>query len=187
MKDTPPLSKEQRLEELKAQLKKLYGELAKAEKSAVADEVITVRLNESKAHFQRVRNSDGPDIGIGDFFILLDITAVRETVYIPSSVASGKKPTGFVYQIEGTAEGTISTTKISCKGEGVTQIKLGTLLYSKVPKGVTATFRIEIEIRGRLGKEYKIIISRIHYKRDPSDARYQKYVPEIKSKVLKFN
>jgi hypothetical protein len=149
------------------------------------DASIKVSVLKKQGRFKRIRVS-GPDQGIGEFFLLLDITAVKEAVYIPLSIASGKKPTGFIYQIEGTSEGTISTTNISCKGDGVTQITLGTILYCKIPVGKTATFRILVEMRGKAGKEYKIVINRINYKYNPSDARYQKFMEEISTNTLKF-
>ncbi len=147
---------------------------------------LKVRVQKSQARFKRIRDPKGPDSGVGEFFLLLDITALEETVCIPISIASGKKPTGFVYQIEGTAEGSISTTDISCKGDGVTQITLGTILYAKIPKGKTATFRILVEMRGKVGKSYTIAINRINYKFDPSDARYEKYQNEIRTKAFAF-
>ncbi len=133
-----------------------------------------------------MRVPEGRDIGAGEFFLLVDITAVSEAIYIPLSIASGKKPTGFVYQIEGTGEGIISTTTISVKGDGVTQVTLGTILYAKIPAGKTATFRILVEMRGQLGKAYSIVINRIQYKFDANEARYQKTPQEIKTKTLKF-
>jgi hypothetical protein len=152
--------------------------------SASAD-VFKIRVKKSQARFKRVRNPDGPDVGIGTFFLLLDITAA-ETIYIPTSIASGKKPTGFVYQIEGTGEGDISTTNISCKGAGVTQVTLGTIVYTKVPKGTTATFRILIEMKGAVGKAYRIVIHRINYKHNAADARYQKFETDIATNMVKF-
>lgn len=151
------------------------------------NESIKVRLEKTQGHFKRVRNPKGADSGIGEFLFLITITAVEETVYIPLSVASGKKPTGFVYQIEGTAEGSIVTTDITAKGKGVTQITLGTILYLKIPKGVTATFRLLVTMEGKAEKSYKIVINEINYKHDPSDARYKKYLEDISSKTLKFH
>lgn len=151
-----------------------------------SDMPIHIKINKRQARFKRVRNPGGPDTGIGEFFLLIDITAVEETVYIPLSIASSKKPTGFVYHIEGTGEGTITTTNISCSGQGVTQITLGTLLYAKIPKGKAATFRILIEMRGKVGKVYGVVIHRIHYKQDPADARYQKIVQDIRTNTVAF-
>ncbi len=154
---------------------------------SMADRSITVRVAKSQARFKRIRDPHGPDRGTGEFFLLVDVMAPQETVYIPVSIASGKKPTGFVYQIEGTAAGEIVTTDISCSGAGVTQVTSGTILYAKIPKGKTASFRILVEMRGKVGKEYAIIIDRINYKFDPSAARYERFLQETKSKTLKFN
>ena len=148
---------------------------------------LVVDLKESKRNFRRIDRPEGPDQVLGSFSFIVDITAATGDVYIPLSIASGKKPTGFVYQIEGTAEGEIVTTDISCRGDGVTQITLGTLLYCKIPSGMTATFRIRIEIRGKVGKSYRVVIHQLHYKHDPSEARYQKSSQEISTKMLKFS
>lgn len=147
---------------------------------------ISVRVGKSQARFKRIRGP-GPDAGIGEFFFLIDITALEEAVYVPLSIASGKKPTGFVYQIEGTAKGEIMTTDISVGGTGVTQVTLGTILYAKVPKGKTAIFRILVEMRGRAGGTYGVVVNRIHYKATPSDARYMKFSEELRSKSIKFS
>ena len=157
----------------------------KAAKPQVAEAGIQVKVQKKEARFKRIR-VPGPDAGIGEFFLLIDITAAGGDVYIPISIASGKKPTGFVYQIEGTKEGTISTTSISCKGVGVTQITLGTILYCKIPAGKTASFRILIEMKGKVGSEYGVAINRINYKRDPSDARYKQFLELLPGKYLKF-
>lgn len=149
-------------------------------------EPLKVRVGKSQGRFKRVRNADAPDFGIGEFFLLVDVTALDKTVYLPISIASGKKTTGFVYQIEGTATGTLVTTDISCKGAGITQVTLGTILYAKITKGATATFRILVEIKGKVGKEYRIVLSRIHYKYNTSDARYERYLNEVSSRTLKF-
>lgn len=124
--------------------------------------------------------------GQGQFDLSLDVTCLQEAVYIPLSLASGKKSTGFIYQIEGTAEGAISTADIVCHGEGVTQITLGTLRYVKIPTGKTADFRFTFLIEGDYGKEYKIVINRINYKLDPRDARYKKFDVAFETKTLEF-
>jgi hypothetical protein len=149
-------------------------------------DALKVRIQKSQARYTRVRDPKGPDAGIGEFFLLLDITAVHKTLYIPISIASGKKPTGFIYHIEGTAAGAISTTDISCSGAGVQQITLGTIRYAKIPAGKTATFRIQVEMAGKVGKAYSIVINTINYKFDPSDARYAKYQEPIASKTATF-
>jgi hypothetical protein len=129
----------------------------------------------------------GDDIGTGMFMLLLDITALNRDVFIPVSVASGKKPAGFVYEIEGTKEGTLSTTSIKCEGEDISQITLGTIVYCKISATKTGTFRIVVETQGKLGGEYKVVINRIDYKYDPSDARYMKLVSDFSSETAKFS
>ena len=165
---------------------KTSSSVTKSEKPPTSDEFLRFKIQKSQARFERIRNPSGSDTGHGEFFLLLDITAVKETLYIPISIASGKKSTGFVYQIEGTAVGSISTTDISCRGGGITKITFGTLLYAKIPKGTTASFRILVEMRGKVGKEYTIVINRIHYKLDPRDARYKRFNTEISSKRVRF-
>ena len=63
---------------------------------------------------------------------------------------------------------------------------MGTLLYTKIPQGKTATFRIYVDMKGILNKTYRIIINRINYKFDPSDARYKRFDVEIASKPVEF-
>ena len=124
--------------------------------------------------------------GVGQFTLSLSITCLGEVLYIPLSVASGKKPTGFIYQIEGTAEGALSSAKISCKGEEITQVILGTLHYVKIPREKRANFRMTFTIEGDYGKEYKIVVNRVNYKLDPSDARYKKLDVAIETETLEF-
>ena len=70
-----------------------------------------------QARFRRVRVAGAPDEGIGEFFFLIALSAHDADLYVPLSAASGKKPAGFVYEIEGTAAGAIGTTEVSAKGE----------------------------------------------------------------------
>ena len=153
----------------------------------VADKNVLVDVKRAMESFKRTRVSDGPDPVTGTYSFILDITAVTEDIYLPVSISSGKKPTGFVYQIEGTAPGSIASTDISCRGDGITQTTLGTIFYSKIPAGMTATFRISIHMRGAVGKSYRIVINQLNYKRDPRDTRYQKSVQDIHTKMVKFS
>lgn len=157
-----------------------------SQKLTTSDEFLKVKLQKSQVRFKRMKVLGGKDIGHGDFFLLLDTTALKEDIYIPISIASGKKATGFIYQIEGTAAGKISTTDLTCHGEGLTKITLGTLLYAKIPARKTASFRMLIEIRGGISKEYKIVINRINYKLNPGDARYKRLDVAISTKAIKF-
>lgn len=150
---------------------------------------LRVRISKSQERFKRARDVDNNGSGMGHFSLHLAVTALTETVYIPLSISSGKKPTGFVYQIEGTGESGIVTTDISLrdvKKSGITQILLGTIAYVEIPKGMTALLHVVIDMRGRVGKEYAIAITQIKYKHHPSDARYQKYVEEIRTATLAF-
>lgn len=151
------------------------------------DSNLLIKVRDTKTSSRRTRVDDGPDPVTGKFWFEIDITAVTKDIYLPFSIASGKKPTGFVYQIEGTAEGSIVTTDISYKGDGVTQITMGTLVYCKIPVGMTAAFKIRVEVRGQLGKAYRVVIRQINYKFDPGDARYQKDAQDIHTKMEKFS
>ncbi len=160
--------------------------LGTTEAGPAGDGHVFFKIKESKAFTVLERDEDGKTVSHGQFTLYLDVIALQETLYIPTSLASGKKPTGFVYQIEGTAPGQIHTTEVSCKGNGVSQVTLGTLLYTKIPQGKTATFRIYVDMKGILNKTYRIIINRINYKFDPSDARYKRFDVEIASKPVEF-
>lgn len=150
------------------------------------DPYIRINVRHADESSRRTKVLDGPDPVIGKFWFVIDITAISRDVYLPLSITSSKKPTGFVYQIEGTVQGFISSTDISCQGESVTQVTLGTLVYCKIPLGKTATIKIRVEVRGQLGKSYRVAIRQINYKLDPGDARYQKSPQDMRSKMLKF-
>ncbi len=147
---------------------------------------IVVKVRDLEESARRIPDPLKPDAVHGKFWFTIDITATTKEVYIPLSVASGKKLAGFMYQIEGTAPGTIKTTDISCKGDGVLQVTHGTILYAKIPAGKTATFKLRIEMRGVLNKTYGITLYQIQYKWSPTDARYQKLAQTIRSKMEKF-
>lgn len=175
------------LKTLNAQLKVLQAELAVANKAAGVDDYLEVKRTKSDSRFERVRKKDEPDKAVGHYLLKLDITAKAQTVYIPLSIASGKKQTGFIYQIEGTGESSIVTAQVKSRGEGITQVTLGTIVYAKIPPQKTAEFTIQVEIRGRVGKVYKFLIHRINYKLAVTDARYNQYLKEIPSDTLKFS
>lgn len=148
---------------------------------------ILVDVKDTEENFRRTRIPDGPDRVIGNFIFIIDITALGKDLYVPLSIASGKKPTGFVYQIEGTAQSSILKTDISCRGDNITQVTLGTIVYCKIPASMTATFRIRVETRGQVGKLYKIAIRQIRYKLNPLDIRYQILLENLQTKMLKFS
>lgn len=186
MKNSPISLEEQAIDELQKRLTKMRSQFAKKPGAGSGDDFLLVKVQKSQSRFRRIKVPGQDDVGHGEFFMLLDITAAKETIYIPISVASGKKAVGFIYHIEGTAKGEIFTTDISCTGDEITKITLGTLLYAKIPALKTATFRIYIQMRGKTSKEYKVAINRINYKLDPSDARYKRLDMEIATKPVKF-
>lgn len=174
------------LKKLNAELKILQTKLAEANKLEGKDMYIDVKVKKNQARFQRIKKKGIGDKAIGKFYIEISITAKEQVIFMPLSVASGKKVAGFMYQIEGTAEGQIDTTEIKTSGDGVEQVTLGTLLYAKIPTGKTALFQIQATIRGRFGKSYKIVFTRLNYKLNLTDARYQQYIKEISSEGVKF-
>lgn len=188
MKKQPVTSAQKTLvKELNVQLVKLRDELTQTQKADEMNSYLIVKQKKSRSHFERIKVIDGPDKGIGHYSMLLDITAKKETIVIPLSIASGKKVTGFMYQIEGTSEGSVSKAEVEAKGDGITQVTIGTLVYAKIPVGKTATLRINVEIRGKIGKAYTFIVYRINYKLEVTDARYKQYTKEIHSDTLKFS
>jgi hypothetical protein len=118
--------------------------------------------------------------------MILDVTSKQGEVYVPLSIASGKKVTGFVYQIEGTGVGSLATADVEGKGAGVTQVTLGTLRYAKILQEKTASFRIQVDMKGKIGKEYSVLIHQINYKLSASDARYKKFVGGVRTLSLEF-
>lgn len=147
---------------------------------------VRVKVQNREESARRIPDPTKPDTVHGKFWFTIDVTATDKDIYLPLSVASGKKPAGFMYQIEGTAPGAIKSTDIDAKGDGVLQVTHGTIVYVKIPVGRTATFKLRIEMRGALGKTYGINLYQIQYKLSPTDARYQKLPQSIKSKMEKF-
>ncbi len=172
------------LTKLNAEVKTLQTQLERAQKLEGKDAYIEVKVKKNQARAERVKLEDEKDKVLGKFYIEIDITAKEQEIFIPVSIASGKKTAGFMYQIEGTAPGTIATASIKVRGEEVTQVTVGTLLYAKIPAGKTASFEIRATTRGVYGKTYKIVFTRLNYKLQLTDARYQQYLKEIHSKSI---
>lgn len=175
------------LKDLNAQIKKLQAELIIANKVEGKDPYIDVKVKKNQARFQRVKQKGVEDKALGKFYVEIDITAKQVDIYIPLSIASGKKTAGFMYQIEGGAAGSIVTADVTVRGDGVSQVALGTLLYAKIPAGKSASFQIQATIRGAFGKAYKIVFTRLNYKRHLTEARYQQYIKEISSDSVTFS
>lgn len=182
-----PPSNAKLLKELNSQLKTLQGELVNANKAEGKDDYITVKIKKDQARFERVKVEGAKDKALGNFFLMIEITAKKSDVFIPLSIASSQKPTGFMYQIEGTGEGSVSNASVTVRGEDVTQVTVGTLVYVKIPPTKIATFRILATIKGKVGKTYKITITRINYKLAITDPRYQQYLKPIVSDSVKFS
>ncbi len=175
------------LKELQAELKRLQAALVEANKIEGNDAYIDVKVVKKNARFERVRKKDEEDKAIGHYFMVISIKAKQAPVLVPLSIASGKKTAGFMYQIEGTGAGTILTTGIQVQGEGVSQVTVGTLLYAKIATGKTASFRIQVSIRGSFAKTYKIVFPRLNYKLQLTEHRYHQYLKELHSESVKFS
>lgn len=175
------------LKDLNSQLKKLQAQLVQANKFEGKDAYIDVKVKKNQARFKRIKKKGVEDKAEGNFYLEIDIAAKQGNVFIPVSIASGKKTAGFMYQIEGTSQGSLATAAIKVRGEGVSQVTLGTLLYAKIPAGKTASFKIQATTRGNFGKAYKIVITRLNYKLNLTDARYHQYLKEIQSESVNFS
>jgi hypothetical protein len=186
-RSAPPTSLEARIKELQAELATLQKEAAKREHATDATlHSITARTVKNQARFVRIRRKDAEDTAVGKFYLEVAVTAGNQDVFIPLSIASGKKVAGFMYQIEGTAGASIITTEIKVRGEKVTEVTLGTLHFARIAANSNATFFIQVEIKGNFGKSYRIVFTRVNYKLHLQDARYQQYLTPIPSKSVKF-
>lgn len=181
-----PAEQKKRLAELQAELKRLQSALAEAQKREGKDAYIDVKVTKKQGRFKRITEKGVEDKAIGEYYLEVEVTAKEQAVFIPLSIASGKKVAGFMYQIEGTAEGSLATTELRVRGEGVSQVTIGTLRYAKVAAGKTASFQIRAAVRGKFGKVYQIVFTRLNYKLRLDDARYQQYLKEIRSEKVTF-
>ncbi len=172
------------VKELNVQLKTLQEKLTEVQKLEGKDAYVDVKVKKNQAHVERIKQNDAKDKVLGKFYLEVDVIAKQEQVFIPLSIASGKKVAGFMYQIEGTAQGSIASAEVRVRGLGVSQVTVGTLLYAKVPVGKTASFQILASIRGTYGKKNTIVFTRLNYKLRLSDARYQQYLKEIHSESV---
>lgn len=175
------------LKELNTKLEKLQTDLVQVNKLEGKDPNVTIKIKKNQARFERVRKKNQEDKALGKFYLEIEVTSKQRDVFIPLSVASGKKVSGFMYQIEGTAEGSIVTTDIKVRGEGVTQVTVGTLLYARIPVGKIALFALQATIRGKFSKKYKIVFTRINYKLNLTDVRYEQYLKELSSDSVTFS
>jgi hypothetical protein len=186
MKKLTPAEKK-RVKELTSQVKTLETALKAQKKVEGIDDNITVKVQKRDANFKRTKVIDGPDKAVGRYTLDITITSKAPSVFVPLSIASGKKPTGFIYHIEGTGDSAITTATVSARGTGIRQITQGTLEFIEIPKGASTTFRLQIEIRGQVGRSYQIVVNRINYKLTLADARYQQYQKPLPSNSIKFS
>ncbi len=171
---------------MKTQLKNLERDLLEAKKREGIDEYLSVRLAGTKFRFTRTSVEDGPDKAVGEFRIILELTTKRAPVSIPLSIASGKTVAGFMYQIEGTGESSIASASVSLRTRGLMQTSIGTLRYVTLPAGKKSELELTVTVRGKVGRQYQIVLNRINYKLNPADPRYQQYLKPLASKSLKF-
>lgn len=171
---------------LRGQVKELQAQLKVVQKIESEEAYVRMKVAKSQSRFTRIRKEDEKDVGIGAFLLVVEVTAPQESIYLPLSIASGKKPAGFVYQIEGTGEGSIATASVEARGESITLVTLGSIRYCKIPLGKKGTFRLQIQIRGSVGKTYMIVINRVHFKLNPEDARYKKSQKPLRTRPLQF-
>lgn len=169
-----------------AEIKVLQSKLDHAHKLEGKDAYIDVKVKKNQGRFKRIKQKGVADKAEGNFYIEINISAKQQDVFVPLSIASGKKVAGFMYQIEGTAEGSIITANVEGNGDGVTQVSVGTLRYAKIPKGKTASFEIRAVMKGSFAKTYKLVFTRLNYKLTLTDARYQQYLKEIHSQSVSF-
>lgn len=119
---------------------------------------------------------------------MIEITAKKFDVFIPLHSFWQETRGLYVPNRKVPGKGKIATADVTVRGDGVSQVTLGTLLYTKVPTGKTALFRIQATIRGKLkGQTYQVTINRINYKLTLSDVRYQQYLKPIMSDSVKFS
>jgi hypothetical protein len=169
------------------QLKALEAQLAEAKLREGIDPYIEVKIVKNQARFERVKKKGVADRALGHFFLRIEILAEQRDVFVPLSIATGKKVAGMMYYIEGTDTATPEQSELTVRGEGVTQVTLGTLVFAKVPEGRRAIFEMRVTIAGSLAKTYRLIITRLNYKLALTDARYQQYRKEIRSAGVKFS
>lgn len=171
--------------------------MAKTAKKAVAPKVkappkappMTVHALRTQSHFYKdklPRQEEYAGKGLGSYFLLFEITAGIDALYIPISIATGRKSAGFLYVVEGTGVGTPTVALTGKGGSDVTTVSSGSIVYTKIPSGKTASFVLNGEIIGELERSYRILVSTISYKTNPNDFRYKKFQVNVSTDTLEF-
>lgn len=152
----------------------------------ISDGALSITVHKTDAHFSEAYDSNRKDrVGYGKFLTVLQVTAIKHTVYIPVSIGSGRVSTGFVYQIEGSDIGS-GTASIRSEGEKLTLVTAGSIKYCKITPHSSVTFKVFVHVTGTMKKEYSVNIARVNYKFNPNDTRYKRFLTEISTKRIKF-
>lgn len=150
---------------------------------------LSLRVVRTQAHFYETklpRQSEYKGKGLGVYFLLFEVTSGIEALYIPISIATGRKSAGFLYVTEGDGKGATTVALTSEGGREVTTITSGSVVYTRIPAGKTAMFRINGEVIGTKEEVYRILITTVSYKVNPNDFRYKKFYTELSTEKLFF-
>ncbi len=145
-----------------------------------------LRIKKSQAFLGRAKGDRKfiPNI-YGRYFLAVEVQAVSNTLYIPISIGSGRKSTGFIYVIEGDTESK-STASVDYEGKGASIITSGSISYCKIPSGRMALFKVRANVYGTPGQKYKFSLSRINYKINPNDLRYKKFLTDLSTESIRL-
>ncbi len=150
---------------------------------------MSVRVVRTQMHFYKdklPRQAEYVGKGLGTYFLLFEITAGPDALFIPISIATGRKSAGFLYVVEGGGVG-IPTALIQDKGgKEISIVTSGSIVYTKIPPGKTASFVLNAEIVGELERSYKLMVNTISYKTNPNDYRYKKFQSDLGTETLTF-
>jgi len=150
---------------------------------------MSVRVVRTQSHFyskKLPRQSEYEGKGLGTYFLLFEITAGPDALFIPISIATGRKSAGFLYVVEGTGIGEPTVAIMGKGGKEVTTVSSGSIVYTKIPEGKTATFVVQAEIIGQIERSYRVLVSTISYKTNPNDFRYKKFQADVSTDMLLF-
>ncbi len=80
---------------LEGKVKMLRTEFREAERREGKDPYISVVVKKKQGRFERVRKKESADVALGHFFFMIDVVTKEKDIFVPLSIASGKKPAGF--------------------------------------------------------------------------------------------
>jgi phage terminase large subunit-like protein len=96
MKTLSPADKK-RIKELHTQIKELQVKLVQAQKLEGKDVYVEVKVKKNQGRTERIKKKGVEDTVFGKFFLEIEVLAERQDVFIPLSIAWGKKTAGFMY------------------------------------------------------------------------------------------